>query len=152
MRLIIIKCIPNDIRWIIETWVRLAGESSDSFISYMSSLGRSTCANKRKAKRLDVSYKCARMTCNTRCHSLEMVSDNREDKIKLIRDGLSNESLDDILMTLEMRPIGYVHHVIHMLHEQLQKERQHLSLGNLNLKDLVCQFIRKLDWKLVHHT
>ena len=116
MRLIIIKCIPNDIRWIIEAWVRLEGESSDSFISYLSGLGRNIHAKKRIAKRLGVCYKCAFMTCNTRCRSLGMMSDNREDKIKFIRHGLSKESLDDISMTLEMRPCGYVHHVIHILH------------------------------------
>ena len=37
-----------------------------------------------------------------------MVSDNREDKIQFIRDGLNKESLDDILLSLEMHPCGYV--------------------------------------------
>ena len=62
----------------------------------MPGLGRSTYAKKRRAKQLSVCYKCARWTCNTRCRSLGMVSNNREDKIKFIRDGLSKESLDDI--------------------------------------------------------
>ena len=89
------------------------------------------------------------LKCNTRCRSLGMVSDNREDKIKFIRDGLSKESVDDISSTLETHSSGYVHIVIHKLHIQFQKERQQLSLGNLTQKDPVCQFIRKLDGKLV---
>ena len=47
-------------------------------------------------------------TCNTHCHSLGMMSDNREDKIQFIRDGLSKEPFDDISLTLETHPNGYV--------------------------------------------
>ena len=65
---------------------------------------------------MGVCYKCARMFCDTRCHSLGMVSDNREDKINFIRDDLSNESLNDISKTLETHPIGYVYHEIRMLY------------------------------------
>ncbi|KAK9199664.1 hypothetical protein WN944_014856 [Citrus x changshan-huyou] len=36
-----------------------------------------------------------------------MVSDNREDKIQFIRDGLNKESLDDILLSLETHPNEY---------------------------------------------
>ena len=71
-----------------------------------------------------VCYKCARWNCNTRCRSLGIVSDNREDKIKFNRDDLSKESLDDISSTLETYPSGYVHIVIRKLHTQFQKERQ----------------------------
>ena len=78
-----------------------------------------------------VCYKCARMFCNTRCRSLGIVSDNREDKINFIRDGLSKEYLDDIYKTLEVHLSGNVYHEIHVLYAQLQKERQQLSLGNL---------------------
>ena len=144
-----IKGIPTDIRWIIKARVRLAGESSDFFISHLSGLGRSTYAKKRRAKRIGVCYKCARMFCNSRCRSLGMVSDNREDKINFIRDGLSKESLDDISKTLETHPSGCVYHEIHMLYAQFRKEKQQLSLENLTQKDPVCQFIRKLDGKLV---
>ena len=147
MRLLMIHGIPNDIRWVIEARVRLTGELSDSFISYMPGLGKSTYAKKRRAKQLGVCYKCARWTCNTRCRSLGMVSDNREDKIQFIKDGLSKESLDDISMTLETHSSGYVHREILKLHTQFQKERQQYSLGNLTLKDPVCQFVRKLDGK-----
>ena len=38
-----------------------------------------------------------------------MVSVNHEDKIKLIKDGTSKESLDDIESNLETYPSGYVH-------------------------------------------
>ena len=44
MRLLMIKGIPNDIRWIIDARVRLAGEFSNSFVSYLPSLGRCTYA------------------------------------------------------------------------------------------------------------
>ena len=40
MRLLMLKNIPHDIRWVIEARVRLAGELSDSFISYMPGLGK----------------------------------------------------------------------------------------------------------------
>ena len=149
MRLLMIHGIPNDIRWVIEARVRLAGEYSDSCTSYLPGFGRSTYAKKRRAKKMGVCFKCARWNCNTRCRSLGMVSDNREDKIKFIRDGLSKESMDDISSTLETHPSGYVHTAIRKLHTQFLKERQQLSLGNLTQKDPVCQFIRKLDGKLV---
>ena len=37
-----------------------------------------------------------------------MGSDNREDKIKFVKDGMSKESLDDILRSLETHQSGYV--------------------------------------------
>ena len=78
MRLLMINGIPNDIRWVIEARVRLAGESSDPFISHLPGFGRSTYAKKRRAKQMGVCYKCARWNCNTPCRSLGMVSvDNR---------------------------------------------------------------------------
>ena len=141
------KGIPEDVRWIIEAKVRLAGESPKSFISHMPGTGKSSYAKKRRAKQLKVCYKCARWTCNQRCRSLGMVSDNREDKINFIKDGLSKESLDDVLLTLETHPSGDVHRHILRLWPQFQKERERYSLGNLTLKDPVCQFIRKLDGK-----
>ncbi|KAJ4718790.1 Transposon Ty3-I Gag-Pol polyprotein [Melia azedarach] len=109
--------------------------------------GKSSFAKKRRAKRLQVCYKCARWTCNARCRSIGMVSINREDKIQFIKDGLSRESLDNILLTLETHPSGYVQREILNLHTQFRKERGRYSLGNLTLKDPVCQFIRKLDGK-----
>lgn len=108
LRMLMLKGIPEDIRWIIEAKVRLEGEFSNTSISRMPGLGKSSFAKKRRAKRLQVCYKCARWTCNTCCRSIGMVSINREDKIQFLNDGLSRESLDNILLTLEMHPSGYV--------------------------------------------
>ena len=105
-----------DIRQIIEARVRLSGELVDSYIPYMPGLGTSIYSKKRRAKQLGIYYKCERMTCNTRCRTLRMVSDNREDKIKFIRDGMSKETLDDISSSLETHSSGYVHIAIRKLH------------------------------------
>ena len=78
-----------------------------------------------------------------------MVSANREDKINFIKDGLCKESLDDVLLTPETHPSGDVHRHILRLCPQFQKEHERYSLDNLSLKDLVCQFIRKLDGKRI---
>jgi hypothetical protein len=42
--------IPEYIRWLIEAKVRLSGESSYSFISYMPGTDKNTFAKKRHAK------------------------------------------------------------------------------------------------------
>ena len=76
-----------------------------------------------------------------------MVSANREDKINFIKDGLSKESLDDILLTLETHSCGVVHRELLNLWNLFRDEHERYSLGNLTLKDPVCQFIRKLDEK-----
>jgi hypothetical protein len=99
----------------IEATVRLLGESSNSFISYMPGTGKSTFAKKRHAKRLKVYHQYTRWTCNSKCRSLGMVSINREDKIQFIKDGLSKKFLDNLLLTLETHPSGDVHHAIHDL-------------------------------------
>jgi len=52
--------IPEDIHWLIEAKVRLSGEYSNSFISYMPKTGKNTFAKKRPTKRLKVCYRCAR--------------------------------------------------------------------------------------------
>jgi hypothetical protein len=44
-----------------------------------------------------------------------MKSINREDELQFIKDGLSKESLDNLLLTLEMHPSGDVHRAIHNL-------------------------------------
>jgi hypothetical protein len=139
--------IPEDIRWLIESKVRLSGESSNSFISYMHGIGKSNFANKRHAKRLKVCHTCARWTCNATCHSLGMVFVNREDKIQFIKDGLSKGPLDNLLLTLQTHPSGDVHRAIHDLWPQFHKEHARHSLGNLTKTDPVCQFLRKLDEK-----
>ena len=143
------KGLPEDVRWIIEAKVRLAGELSDSFFRKMPGTGRSSYAKKRRAKRMGVCFKCARWNCNTRCRNPGMVSINREDKIKFIKDGLSKESLDNILETLETHPCGQVQRVLLDLMKLFNKDKEHYSPGNLTLKDPVCQFIRKLDRKQI---
>jgi hypothetical protein len=115
MRLLMNHGILEDIRWLIEVKVRLSGKSSNSFISYMLGTGKSTFAKKCRAKQLKVCHRCARWTCNATCHSLGMVSVNREDKIQFINDGLSKGSLDNLLLTLETLPSGDVHRAIHDL-------------------------------------
>jgi len=62
LRLLMNHGIPEDIRWLIEAKVRLSGESSNSFISYMPGTSKSTFVKKRRAKRLKVYHRCARWT------------------------------------------------------------------------------------------
>jgi hypothetical protein len=50
LRLLMNHGIPEDICWIIEAMVRLSGESSNYFISYMPRTCKSTFAKKRSAK------------------------------------------------------------------------------------------------------
>src|SRR5215475_1716122 len=140
---------PEDVRWIIEAKVRIAGEIPESLIENMPGMGRSSYSKKRRAKRMNVCHKCARWTCDKRCRSKGMVSINREDKIQFIKDGLSKESLDDIIQTLETHPSGDVHAILLDLVKIFNKEKERYCLGNLTLKDLVCQFIRKLDGKQI---
>ena len=147
LRLLMLMGIPAEVRWLIEAKVRIVGESTDDFVTFMPGLGKSSYAKKRRAKKMQVCHKCARWTCNKRCRSLGCVSKNREDKIQFIKDGLSKESLDNIWLTLETHSCGLVQREILNLWEHFQKEREHFSLGNLTQKDPVCQFIRKLDGK-----
>ena len=81
----------------------------------MPGTGKRTFAKKRHAKRLKVCHRCARWTCNTSCRSLGMVSINREDKIQFIKDDLSKDSLDNLLVPLETHPSRDVHRAIHDL-------------------------------------
>jgi hypothetical protein len=69
-----------------------------------------------------------------------MVSINREDEIQFIKDGLSKESLDNLLLTLETHPSEDVHHAIHDLWPNFHKEHDRFSLGNVTKKDPICQF------------
>ena len=109
MRLVMRNNIPADIRWLIEVKVRLAGELPPKFIAYMSGCGKENYARKRRARRLYVAcHKCARIRCDKKSCYLRMVCDKRKDKIQFIRDGLNKESLDDILLSLETHPSGYV--------------------------------------------
>ncbi|KAK9225645.1 hypothetical protein WN943_010687 [Citrus x changshan-huyou] len=76
-----------------------------------------------------------------------MVSVNCEDKIKFVKDGMSKESLDDLLRSLETHPSEHVQREINNLWKLFKKKSAQFSLGNLTLKDHICQFIRKLDGK-----
>ena len=58
-----------------------------------------------------------------------MVSVNREDKIQFIKDSLSKESLDNLLLTLKTHPSGDVHRAIHDLWPQFHKNILDLVLG-----------------------
>jgi hypothetical protein len=147
LRLLMNHGIPKDIRWLIKAKVRLSGESSNSFISYIPGTNKSTFAKKRRAKQLKVCHRCARRTCNATCRSLGMVSINHEDKIQFIKDGMSKRSLDNLLLTLETHPSEDVHHAIHDLWPQFHKEHSRHSFGNLTKKYHIYQFLRKLDGK-----
>ena len=92
--------IPTDIRWLIKAKVRLVYEFSDPFTSYMPDFGsKSTFAKKKRVKQLGSKCPhCVRLACNKpHCKTLGMIYVNREDKIKFVKDGMSKESLDDIL-------------------------------------------------------
>ena len=66
------------------------------------------------------------------------MSDNREENIQFIRDGLNKESLDDILLSLETHPSGYVQGAILQSWSLFQKEHARYSLGNLTINDPIC--------------
>ena len=149
LKILMINGIPEDVRWLIEAKVRLGDEISNLNLSFMPGLGKSSYAKRRRAKRLKVCYKCARWTCNQQCRSKGITSVNREDKIQFIKDGMSKESLDNILLTLETHHCGLVQRELLSLWNQFKDEQQRLSLGNLTQNDPVCQFIRKLDGKLI---
>jgi hypothetical protein len=76
-----------------------------------------------------------------------MVSINRGDKIQFIKNGLSKESSHNLLLTLKTHPNGDAHRAIHDLWPHFHKEHDRLSLGNLTKKNLICQFLRKLNKK-----
>ena len=115
----------------------------------MSGFGKSTFAKKRRGRRLGLEcHNCVRLSCKLEvCKSLGMVSDNRGDKIKFVKDDMSKKLLDDILRSLETHRSGHVQYEIHRLWRLFQNESAQFSLGNLTQKDSVCQFIRKLDEK-----
>ena len=69
----------------------------------MFDFSKSTFVKNKRAKWLDFKYpNCVRLTCNKpRYKTLRMISVNREDKIKFVKNGMSKESLDYILQSLE---------------------------------------------------
>ena len=105
---------------------------------FMPGMGRSPYSKKRRAKRLEICYKCARETCKGKCRSLGMVSANREDKIQYIKDGLIKEPLEVTLKSLEAHPSGFVQRELWKLWQQFREEHERYSFGNLTLKDPIC--------------
>ena len=90
--------LSEDVYWIIEAKIRLVGEIHELFVKSMPKMGRSSYCKKRRAKTMEVYYKCIRWTCNKHCKSKGVISVNREDKIHFIKDVLSSkEFLDDII-------------------------------------------------------
>ena len=140
--------ISVDIRWLIKAKVQLARELSLKFVAYIG-YGKRNYVRKWRTVRLLVSCnKCVRMQCYKKPYtSLGMMSNNKEDKIKFIRDGLNKESLDDIFLSFKTHLSGYVQHAISHLWPLFQKERARYSLRNMIVYNTVCQFIRKLDGK-----
>ncbi|KAH9793150.1 hypothetical protein KPL71_004433 [Citrus sinensis] len=59
-----------------------------------------------------------------------------EDKIQFIRDGLNKESLDDILLSLETHPSGYVQGAILQLWPLFQKENARYTTPNRQFKNI----------------
>jgi len=59
-RVFIKSGLPRDLQEVIEAMVRLAGELLSSFVKHLPSMGRSSYAKKRRAKRMQVCHKCAR--------------------------------------------------------------------------------------------
>ena len=64
LKLLMCNNILENIRWLIEEKVRLAGKNSPSFKHFLD-LGKSSLAKKQRAKRVNGCHKCARWTCNT---------------------------------------------------------------------------------------
>ena len=72
-----------------------------------------------------------------------MISDNREDKIQFIRDGLNKGSLDDIFLSLETHSNGYVQGAILQLWPLFKKEHARYNLENLTTKQPYLLVYRK---------
>ena len=85
-----------------------------------------------------VYHKCTKWTRDKHCRRKGMVSVNQKDKIYFINDGLSKESLNDIIQALETHPNRNVPLVLLDLVKLFNKEKKHYSLRNLTLKYPVC--------------
>ena len=60
MKLFTCLKLLEDMHWIIEVKVQLAGEIHESFIRSMSRIGRNSCSKKRRDKRIGVCHKCTK--------------------------------------------------------------------------------------------
>ena len=98
--------LPEDIRWLIEAKVHLAGEFQDSYNRFMPGMRRNSYSKKGRAKRMGICHKCARWTYDTCCRNIAMAFINHEDNFQFLKDGLSKELLNDIRLTLETHPCG----------------------------------------------
>ena len=78
--LLMINEIPTNINQLIKEKVRLAGEFSNPFVSYMPGFGKSTFTKKRRVKRLGSKCSnCVRLVCKKpHCKTLGMVSVNHD--------------------------------------------------------------------------
>ena len=74
-----------------------------------------------------------------------MVSVNREDKIKFVKNDMSKELLDDNLRLRHIRVD--MCNVRLIIYGSCSKKKSARFNKNLTLKDHVCHFIRKLDGK-----
>ena len=115
--LLMINEISTNICWLIEENIQQPGEVSNPFVSYVSGFGKNIFVKKRTAKWFCFKCpNCVRLAFNKpRCKTLRMVSVNREDKIKFVKDGMSKELLDDILRSFETYPSRSVQREIHNL-------------------------------------
>jgi hypothetical protein len=59
------------------------------------------------------------------------------------------ESLDNLLLTFRTYPSGNVYCAFHDLWPHFHKKHAPYNLRNLTIKDLICQFLRKLDGKSI---
>jgi len=137
--------LPKDVCQIIEAKVRLAGEIPNFLLKRLPGMGRSTYSKKRRAKRMNVCHKCARWNCDKQCRNPGMISINREDKIKCIKDGLSREPLDNFHQALEAHPSGYVHGVLLDLFKLFEDEKERHHLGYQKMKDHARKHLEKIN-------
>lgn len=96
----------------------------NQFVSYMPDFGKKLFTKRMRANQLvSKCSNCIRLNCN-RPHykTLGMVFENHEDKVKVIKDGLSKELLDHMLQSLEMHQTEYMQREIHNLLKLFQKE------------------------------
>ena len=95
---------------------------------------------------MDVSYKCASIFCDTRCRYLGVMSNTREDKIKFIRNGLSKESLDDILLTLDASHWICASRNSHVIYT-ISKRNTTIKSQESNFKRVCLPIYKKTGWE-----
>jgi hypothetical protein len=78
-----------------------------------------------------------------------MISINHKDKMQFIKDWLSKESLYNFILTPEMHLNKDVYRVINDIWPYFHKEYARHKLRNLTEKNIVCQFLRKLNEKFI---